>query len=90
MVKVTHRAIALAISFAITLKQLTGASVKENEKNLLLSQAADAMLLLMKNNAGYPMSIEEATLITDTMNKLMHFKQNVEIYILTPIDPKNN
>ena len=64
--------------------------MNENEKNLLLLQAADAMLLLMKNNAGYPMSMEEAILTTDVMNKLMHFKQNVEIYIITPIDPENN
>jgi hypothetical protein len=87
---VTHHATALAISFVITLKLSTGANVNENEKNLLLIQAADAMLLLMKNNAGYPMSMEEAILTTDVMNKLMHFKQNVEIYIITPIDPANN
>ena len=34
--------------------------------------------------------MEEAILTTDVMNKLMHFKQNVEIYIITPIDPENN
>jgi hypothetical protein len=87
---VTHHEIALAISFVITLKQSTGANVKENEKDQLLNQAADAMLLLMKNNAGYPMTMEEATLTTDTLTKLMTYKKDVEIYIITPIDPTKN